>query len=154
MQFSPASAAFRSPQDSPCRGGLGLELLWVGLLFAKRASSCLQGQFFPFFILTVTGLVTFPLTYSLFRKSTDNDALAPRIKSDYTSKHGDVVTSLRAAQKRKQRKIKRAIFVVLGWALMAGMVYLIIVTQTIVPKIWNPYDILGISEVRQTTTHI
>ncbi|KAL7961486.1 Sec63 Brl domain-containing protein [Trichoderma compactum] len=105
-----------------------------------------QGQFFPFFILTVTGLVTFPLTYSLFRKSTDNDALAPRIKSDFTTKHGDVVASLRAAQKRKQRKIKRAIFVVLGWALMAGMVYLIIVTQTIVPKIWNPYDILGISE--------
>lgn len=89
------------------------------------------------------------MTYSLFRKSTDNDALAPRISSDYTIKHGDVVASLRAAQKRKQRKIKRAIFVVLGWALMAGMVYLIVTTQKIIPKIWNPYDILGISEVRK-----
>jgi preprotein translocase subunit Sec63 len=26
-----------------------------------------QGQFFPFFILTLTGLVTLPLTYSLLR---------------------------------------------------------------------------------------
>lgn len=101
--------------------------------------------------MTVTGLVTLPLTYSLFRRSTDDDALAPRISSDYKTKHADVVVSLRKAQKRKQRKIKRAIFVVLGWALMAGMVYLIIVTQRIVPKIWNPYDILGISEVSKKT---
>lgn len=34
---------------------------------------------------------------------------------------------------------------------MAGMVYLIIVTQRIVPKIWNPYDILGITEVSNKT---
>lgn len=101
--------------------------------------------------MTVTGLVTLPLTYSLFRRSTDDDALAPRISSDYKTKHGDVVASLRKAQKRKQRKIKRAIFVVLGWALMAGMVYLIIVTKRIVPKIWNPYDILGVSEVSKKT---
>lgn len=31
---------------------------------------------------------------------------------------------------------------------MAGMVYLIMVTQRTVPKLWNPYDILGVSEVR------
>ena len=30
---------------------------------------------------------------------------------------------------------------------MALMVYLIIVTATTVPKIWDPYDILGISRV-------
>jgi translocation protein SEC63 len=101
--------------------------------------------------LTITGVVTLPLTYSLFRRSTDNDALAPRISSDYKTKHGDVVTSLRAAQKRKQRKIKRAIFAILGWALMAGMVYLIVVTKTIIPKLWNPYDILGISDVSKAT---
>ena len=29
----------------------------------------LQGQFFPFFILTLTGLVTFPLTYNLLKPS-------------------------------------------------------------------------------------
>jgi preprotein translocase subunit Sec63 len=28
-----------------------------------------QGQFFPFFILTLTGLVTLPLTYSLLKPS-------------------------------------------------------------------------------------
>lgn len=31
---------------------------------------------------------------------------------------------------------------------MAGMIYLIITTQRQTIKIWNPYDILGISDVR------
>ncbi|KAH8176314.1 dnaJ domain-containing protein [Sarocladium implicatum] len=105
-----------------------------------------QAQFFPFFILTLTGLVTLPLTYTLLRPSTDDDALAPRIKTDYKSQHADVVESLRNAQKRRQRRIKRALVVVLGWAIMGGMVYLIMVTQRTILKIWNPYDILGISD--------
>jgi preprotein translocase subunit Sec63 len=41
--------------------------------------------------------------------------------------------------------------VIIGWALMAGMAYLIMVTQRTVPKLWNPYDILGISEVSFAT---
>lgn len=35
-----------------------------------------------------------------------------------------------------------------GWAVMAGMVYLIMVTTPVHMKLWNPYDILGISDVR------
>ncbi|KAJ3469348.1 hypothetical protein MRS44_003413 [Fusarium solani] len=105
-----------------------------------------QGQFFPFFILTLTGLVTVPLTYTLVRPSRDQDALAPRIKTDYKTEHSATVESLRTTQKRKQWRVKRAIFVVIGWALMGGMVYLIMVTQRTVPKLYNPYDILGISE--------
>ena len=29
-----------------------------------------QGQFFPFFILTISGLITLPLTYNLLKPST------------------------------------------------------------------------------------
>ena len=36
---------------------------------------------------------------------------------------------------------------VLGYAVMGYMIYLIIVTQRITPKIWDPYTILGISRV-------
>jgi translocation protein SEC63 len=36
--------------------------------------------------------------------------------------------------------------------MMAGMAYLIVVTQRTVPKLYNPYDILGISEVSPATT--
>ena len=54
---------------------------------------------------------------------------------------------LKSAQKRKQWRVKRTLTVVLGWALMGFMVYLILVTQRTVIKIWNPYDILGISDV-------
>ncbi|KAH6998863.1 Sec63 Brl domain-containing protein [Ilyonectria sp. MPI-CAGE-AT-0026] len=105
-----------------------------------------QGQFFPFFILTLTGLVTLPLTYTLVCPSKDDDALAPRIKTDYKTEHAATVDALRTTQKRKQWRVKRAIVVVVGWAVMAGMVYLIMVTQRTVPKLWNPYDILGVSE--------
>lgn len=35
----------------------------------SNANFGFQGQFFPFFILTLTGLVTLPLTYNLLRPS-------------------------------------------------------------------------------------
>lgn len=35
----------------------------------KATANTFKGQFFPFFILTMTGLVTFPLTYSLLKPS-------------------------------------------------------------------------------------
>ncbi len=106
-----------------------------------------QGQFYPFFVFTLTSIVTLPLTYNLLAPTKDAAALAPRTKTSYQPEHADLIQALRAAQKRKQRKIKRAIAVVLGWAMMAGMMYLIITTQRTTAKLWNPYDILGISEV-------
>ncbi|KAG5986991.1 hypothetical protein E4U54_005187 [Claviceps lovelessii] len=105
-----------------------------------------EAQFFPFFILTLTGLVTLPVTYSLLQSNKEDSNLAPRIKTDYKIQHDDVVASLRATQKRKQRKIKRAIVAILGWALMGFMGYLIMTTEPVVNKIWNPYTILGISD--------
>lgn len=107
----------------------------------------MQAQFFPFFILTLTGLVTIPLTYSLVRPSSDDEKLAPRIQTTYKIKDAAVVGALQSAQKRKQRRVKRTVVALAGWGLMAFMVYLIMVTQPLVMKIWNPYDILGISEV-------
>ncbi|PKS10276.1 hypothetical protein jhhlp_002027 [Lomentospora prolificans] len=108
-----------------------------------------EGQFFPFFILTLTSLVTLPLTWSLLTPSKDAGAASHRGKaaSAYETKHGDAdVQSQRTAQRRKLRKVKRAIFVIAGWAVMGLMVYLIMVTKRVSPKIWNPYDILGISD--------
>lgn len=91
--------------------------------------------------------MTIPLTYSLLLPSTNDENLAPRIKTDYKPVHGDVVDGLRAKQKRQQRKVKRTMVALAGWGLMGFMAYLIMYTQPSVPKIWNPYDILGISEV-------
>ena len=36
----------------------------------------------------------------------------------------------------------------LGWLVIGWMVYLIISTARTLPKIWDPYDVLGISRVR------
>jgi translocation protein SEC63 len=96
------------------------------------------------------GIVTIPLTYSVLKTSSDPGATAPRIKSDYRPEHADLINSQKKAQKRRERKLKRGIAVIAGWTLMALMAYLIVVTARTIPKIWNPYDILGISDVGAT----
>jgi translocation protein SEC63 len=106
-----------------------------------------NGQFFPFFILTLTSLVTLPLTYNVLKRSDDIENTAPRIKSDFKPKDDDLIQSQRRAQKRKEFKTKRTIAVVVGYLIMAWMVYKIIVTKRILPKIWDPYEILGLSRV-------
>jgi translocation protein SEC63 len=93
------------------------------------------------------GIVTIPLTYSVLKPSSDPGATAPRIKSDFRPEHADLIDDQRKAQKRKERRLKRAITVLVGWATMAFMAYLIVITVPTIPKIWNPYDILGISDV-------
>ncbi|OAX77207.1 hypothetical protein ACJ72_08497, partial [Emergomyces africanus] len=103
------------------------------------------GQFFPFFILTLTSLVTLPLTYSLLKPSKDLENTAPRIKSDFRPQHVDIIQKQKQKLLRKERRLKRIFAVLVGYAVMAWMVYLIIVTARSTPKIWDPYEILGIS---------
>jgi translocation protein SEC63 len=81
------------------------------------------------------------------KPSSDLAAIAPRHKSDFRPPHADVIDGRRKAQKKKERRLKRILTVLAGWATMALMVYLIIVTARTIPKMWDPYDILGISEV-------
>ncbi|KAI9932103.1 hypothetical protein ASPWEDRAFT_51169 [Aspergillus wentii DTO 134E9] len=104
-----------------------------------------QGQFFPFFILTLSGLVTLPLTYNLLKPSKELENTAPRIKSGFTPEHGDLIEAQKRKRLRKERRIKRIITVIAGYAMMAWMIYLILVTARSTPKIWDPYDILGVS---------
>lgn len=128
-------------------------------------SNTAQGQFFPYFILTVTTLVTVPVTISFLRPSKgartptvaatwpatdvhlELENTGTRIESDFAPEHADLIHGQRKKQKRLERRIKRGIVMLLGWSLNALMVYLIIVTARTVPKIWDPYEVLGISMV-------
>ncbi|KAF2827977.1 hypothetical protein CC86DRAFT_320443 [Ophiobolus disseminans] len=103
-----------------------------------------QGQFFPFFILTMTTLVTIPTTISFLRPSKELENTGTRIDSDFVPEHADLIQGQRKKQKRLERRLKRGLLMVGGWAMIAGMIYLIMVTARITPKIWNPYDVLGI----------
>ncbi|KAL3463269.1 Sec63 Brl domain-containing protein [Aspergillus heterothallicus] len=104
-----------------------------------------QGQFFPYFIITLTGLVTLPLTYNLLKPSKELENTAPRIRSDFKPEHEDLIEAQKRKRLRKERRIKRIVTVILGYAVIAYMVYLIIVTARSTPKIWDPYEILGVS---------
>lgn len=109
-----------------------------------------QGQFFPFFILTLTGLVTFPITYNILKPSTKIENTAPRIQSDFRIKDDDLIQAQKKRQRRTERKTKRITTALVGYAVMAYMIYLIYVTARTVPKIWDPYDILGVSRVSRS----
>ncbi|RDW90098.1 J domain-containing protein [Aspergillus mulundensis] len=104
-----------------------------------------QGQFFPFFVLTLTGLVTLPLTYNLLKPPKELENTAPRIRSNFKPEHEDLIEAQKRKRLRKERRIKRIVTVVLGYTIMAYMAYLIMVTARASPKIWDPYDILGVS---------
>ncbi|KAL6705604.1 secretory subunit [Coniothyrium glycines] len=104
-----------------------------------------QGQFFPYFILVITTLVTVPTTVSFLKPSKELENTGTRIDSAFTPEHADLIQGQRKKQKRLERRIKRGIVMLGGWAMNAAMVYLILVTARTAPKIWDPYEVLGVS---------
>ncbi|KAG0642887.1 Translocation protein sec63 [Tuber brumale] len=106
-----------------------------------------KGQFFPYFVLTILGLILCPLTYSTFAPSKQPGiSKTPLIKeNNYKPPGNEVIEAARRRQKRKERRLKRFTSIVIGWALFAYMAYLIAVTANADGKIWDPYEILGIS---------
>jgi translocation protein SEC63 len=112
-----------------------------------------EGQFFPFFLLTVTAVFTVPLTYNVLKASEELEQTGQRVQSDFKPKHADIIDVQRRRQKRKERKIKRIIAVVFGWAAMAYLTYLVYNSEQSRPKLWDPYDILGVSRVGAHICH-
>jgi translocation protein SEC63 len=103
------------------------------------------GQFYPYFILVITGTIALPVTYSLLKPSKEIENTAPRIHSDYKFDAADLVDAQKKKVKRRERKVKRMLFTASAWLLMAYMIYLIAVTAAHVTKIWDPYEVLGVS---------
>jgi len=78
---------------------------------------------------------------------TELENTASRIKSDFKPQHADLVEAQKRKRLRKERRIKRIITVIVGYVVMAWMVYLILVTARTVAKLYDPYEILGVSRV-------
>ncbi|PSR94224.1 translocation protein sec63 [Coniella lustricola] len=107
-----------------------------------------EGNLWPFFAFTVTSIATLPLTYVLTKSwFSDPSKQFPRIQSDYKPKHADIINAQRAKHSKQSRRPVLTLFVLIGWAIMVYTAYLIYYVEVPVEKrIWNPYDILGISE--------
>lgn len=105
-----------------------------------------DGHLWPFFVFTLTLIITLPLTYLLVSRSRDPAASFKRIQTNFKHDQSDLIESLRKKDKRKDRKLWLLFFVLGGWAIMAYMLYLIQTTEAPVAKLWNPYDILNIPE--------
>ncbi|KAB8556631.1 hypothetical protein FH972_025666 [Carpinus fangiana] len=103
-----------------------------------------DAQFFPFFILTVVGLVTIPVTYNVLKPSNKLESTAPRTDSSFQPEHHALIEHQKAKQRRRERKFKRGVLAISGWAIMAYMVYIMSITARTAPKVWNPYELLGV----------
>jgi len=103
-----------------------------------------QGQFFPYFILVTVAVITVPTTYSWLKPRKELENTAPRIQTDYRPGDAEIVDTVKGRQRRRERKTKRMLLSICGWVVMAGMCYLIAVTARTAPKIWDPYEVLGL----------
>lgn len=106
-----------------------------------------DAQFFPFFVLTITALITLPLTYTLLRAPSDvsGSSKGYQITTDYQPDNADVIDTQRAKQKRKELRTKRMLTAATGWLVMAYMVYLMAVTTRTSVRPWDPFEVLDIS---------
>lgn len=109
-----------------------------------------QGQFYPFFFVTLSALVVIPTTWSALKPSTELENTAPRIDSAFKPKDAEFVDNQRLRQKKRERRVKRLSLAIIGWLFIAVNIYLMITTQRTAPKIWNPYEILDVSMVRDS----
>ncbi|EWC44457.1 hypothetical protein DRE_06825 [Drechslerella stenobrocha 248] len=105
-----------------------------------------QGQFFPYFVATMLLLALGPVTYSTFAPSKQTGLQNnPRIESTFKPADYDHIEQHKRKKRKESRRIKRMVFLAVGWSLMAYMIYLIVTASALAPKIWDPYVILGIS---------
>ena len=79
----------------------------------------------------------------------DIEDTAPRIKSNFKPADDALIQRQKRKQWRRERRLKRILTVATGYLTMAWMFYLIMVTKTTAPKIWDPYSILDLSRVRR-----
>ena len=105
-----------------------------------------DGYLWPFFVFTLTLVVTIPLTYVAIKRSRDPAAAFPRVAVDYRHGHSALVDALRTREKRKDRNPWLLLLALGGWAVVAYMVYLIRTTEAPVQQLWNPYDILSLPD--------
>jgi len=111
-----------------------------------------QGQFFPYFFVTVSALVIVPVTYSALKPRKELENTAPKIQSGFKPEHADLVDGQRRKQRKRERKVKRIILAAVGWAFIALNVYWMATVQRTAPKIWDPYEILGIDRVSRNNS--
>src|ERR1041384_7096349 len=107
-----------------------------------------EGQLWPFFVFLLLLGSAVPLPGLLGSRPRAAKAVTQRpLQYTYQSDNAATVKAEKRSYQRAQRNIGLAITVVLLWAVMAYMLYLIRITPAPENKLWNPYDILGISEV-------
>ncbi|CAK7215614.1 secretory subunit [Sporothrix bragantina] len=105
------------------------------------------GQLWPFFVFTLATIITLPLTYVLLKGLGNPAAVFPRVQSKFRHNHSDLVDAERAKYRRQQRRLGLILSVAVGWATIGYMLYLIQFAEAPkIERIWNPYDILGISD--------
>lgn len=96
------------------------------------------------------------MTQLLTSQSEPGLSKTPLLKdSTYKPPNGDLIDGARRRQAKRERRLKRFTSIIIGWVLFAYMAYLIATAaENVEGKIWDPYDILGISTVRRSIVYL
>ncbi|KAF8951104.1 secretory subunit [Entomortierella lignicola] len=101
-----------------------------------------NGDTFNFFVLTTLGIILIPATYLTFFKRTAVAARKIACPCDACRRK----SSSAPAPRTSTGFGKKAILILLGWALFAFVTYQAYVTPSPEVNKWNPFDILGIAD--------
>ncbi|EMR09310.1 hypothetical protein PNEG_02269 [Pneumocystis murina B123] len=102
-----------------------------------------EGHFFPFVVLTFLIIILIPITFSFlyveYKKDKEYCCLC-----DFCKEKNKILHEYRKRTILKPKISKKAIFISVGWCLVGYVIYQISSIK-VEHKIWDPYEILGIS---------
>lgn len=108
-----------------------------------------DGQLWPFFTFTVAAIAAIPLTYNLVRRAPSLLDETPRLHNVPKTPHPNaaVVDAVRSKFHHKKPRVWFLVFVLAVYAVAGYSLYLILsMDAPAAQAVWNPYDILGISD--------
>ncbi|RPA83086.1 DnaJ-domain-containing protein [Ascobolus immersus RN42] len=103
-----------------------------------------QGQFFPYFVVTMLGLVLVPTTWSTLVAKDTKQKGETLVNTGFRPPRHDLIQAARRKIAKQEKNIKRFFLISAGWALFSYMIYLIVTTENVAGKVWDPYEILNI----------
>ncbi|VVT48565.1 uncharacterized protein SAPINGB_P001841 [Magnusiomyces paraingens] len=109
-----------------------------------------NSEVWPYFVITLTAVVTIPLSlvaYSRISAKEDPHAKATYDQSGFEPENGDAIKTYRVRSKRSKLFTKLNLFVSLGWLLIGAMVLLVATSSPVESSstnVFNPYDILDL----------
>lgn len=105
-----------------------------------------KSELWPYFALTLVGVVVVPATIVTIKNGLGRD-LEDRIVTGFSPENAGEIEKFKSKQKRSSIFTRNNVLLLLGWAFIAFLVQIILDQQSLQTdqKVFDPYEILGVS---------